>query len=123
MRPPAAAVPMRSTVAPRAITSSTLATTGTPTPTPTHSAASFPALVESTTATTSNGAYLSTPIAVFAVAGVNWPSARIATLIVCPGVGAPGAGTPGAGTQDPAPDAGNARSARASSHPARARHL
>src|SRR5207302_1074874 len=81
MRPPAAAVPMRSTVAPRANASSTLATTGTSLPTPTHSAASLPALVESTTATTSNGAYRSTPIAVFAVAGANWPSARIATFI------------------------------------------
>src|SRR5438132_10617440 len=79
MRPPAAAVPTRTTVAPIASAAGTSATTGTPFPTPTHSAASFPARVESMTATVSNGAYRRTPIAVFAVARANWPSARIAT--------------------------------------------
>src|SRR5437763_16980781 len=82
MRPPAAAAPTRDTVAPRANASSTLATTGTSLPTPTHSAASLPALVESTTATTRNGAYRTTPIAVFAVPGANLPSARTAISIV-----------------------------------------
>ena len=56
MRPPAAAVPMTSTSAPSAMASSTVATTGTPFPTPTCSAASEPAQVESTIATTGYGA-------------------------------------------------------------------
>src|SRR5207247_11295045 len=107
MRPPAAAVPMSRTVAPRAMASSTPATTGTPPPTPTHSAASFPALVESTTATTSNGAYRKTPIAVLAVARANCPSARIATFIGRPQVGPPD----WAGTQDRALDAGSVHAA------------